>query len=1114
MIFTQRFISVKNGESKIDEPIVVYRGDYELEVRFTINNTRLGYVNSENLIESEHAEYGQFAILTPYGGNIFSSISKCIDGTVSFTLTKEMLDQIEEVGVYAFQIRLFDSNKNSRVTIPPIDYGFVVREPIASEDHDNSVNNAIVGYAISKVVKANEEPAYKTFDDHGEYNKTNWKTGDRISQGKLNKIEDAIYTVNHNGNMKMNALERVSANNFNILESVKADRDYVDSKVFTMENMGQDVKTAMTGGSVAVVGENTILSENIVDNQVVNNKLADNSVDGRSVSNCSLKWGTATAHSVFSHYADESAEINLHYLITIKNVIGNISSGSKIRLMCNVKNYSNDSLIIKGMGLGTTQYNDGRDYKNSGSVLRYLNVYNGDVEKNSGSILTGYAELNPYTYNITSDDPYLLVGITLPSTITKDYNFDIFNIHINVNGTEYYGDDIEIVYADMHRKDRFPTLSSVYNEFGNPIKIVDSLSTNDIIAEHVLENQIVNRGMFYGIDDFLYVKMKSTSDSAKWALITIPNPIGEFVAGDKISIKASCIDLYGRNGFFYAGLAGGKSSNGVDCYMERIYGFKSGASDNLTCKNTKTEHLCEFTMEYSPDDLFTGNNPNYLIVGVTQAINEIGKECEFIVFDISISKNGGEFIDLNLNDIVNHAVYSNDGATTEDSIIVHSKGLTKLIESNIDEKLISSNDINAVSKDKKTTGVFDISMDITKDNAYPWFIAIIDKKNLNFEDGLFKFKWKITSNDLEIGYNDNWCIGYVSGLDDKSLQSTLPGLTQYNSNHLYYDGTYLTGSVSSVYITGPKPDGYDNLCVGVRVWKNQNGSSVAGTNLNVHCENVGSINAFSYIDIFHGYTYTDSRVSVTYQDNEYIMTNKNVSEMMQSNNIGKYVSIIGDSISTFKGWIPEGQPVFYDGKKYGVTDAYKTWWNIAISELGMKLCVNNAWSGSRVTTTNGTAGAACMDRCQNLHTSEHEPDIIIVYIGINDFNRGVELGTYDGRSPIPETTTTFREAYGVMLDKILTRYQTARVFVATLPYCDRNDDENGFPEINGAGVPLPDYNNAIRELADAFGLDIIELSKCGITFQNRKLYLGDELHPNADGMKLVARKVVNTIRNS
>lgn len=42
--------------------------------------------------------------------------------------------------------------------------------------------------------------------------------------------------------------------------------------VWNMSNMGQDVKEAMTGGSVAVIGENVVLSENIVNGQVTYEK--------------------------------------------------------------------------------------------------------------------------------------------------------------------------------------------------------------------------------------------------------------------------------------------------------------------------------------------------------------------------------------------------------------------------------------------------------------------------------------------------------------------------------------------------------------------------------------------------------------------------------------------------------------------------------------------------------------------------------------------------------------------------------------------------------------------------------------------------------------------------
>lgn len=51
---------------------------------------------------------------------------------------------------------------------------------------------------------------------------------------------------------------------FEEIEYSKADKN----EVFTMANMGQDIKEAMTGGSVAVVGKNTILEENITNKQI------------------------------------------------------------------------------------------------------------------------------------------------------------------------------------------------------------------------------------------------------------------------------------------------------------------------------------------------------------------------------------------------------------------------------------------------------------------------------------------------------------------------------------------------------------------------------------------------------------------------------------------------------------------------------------------------------------------------------------------------------------------------------------------------------------------------------------------------------------------------------
>ena len=245
MIFTDRKITIRNGKSMINEPVILYRGDYEVSIRFTIMESKFRFKSGVNLVDSEKASHGQLAILTPYGGNVFSEIVKCEDGTVTFTLTKEMIDQLEEVGLYSFQIRLFDYYRESRVSIPPVEFGIEVREPVASEDHDNTVNNAIVGYSIAKVVDGLKEDVPDTFDDNGNYNKTDWETGDRISEGKLNKIEDAIDKINQNEKNDIAAMDKKVNSNYNVLRNeieatddaltiklnAKADVSYVNSKV-------------------------------------------------------------------------------------------------------------------------------------------------------------------------------------------------------------------------------------------------------------------------------------------------------------------------------------------------------------------------------------------------------------------------------------------------------------------------------------------------------------------------------------------------------------------------------------------------------------------------------------------------------------------------------------------------------------------------------------------------------------------------------------------------------------------------------------------------------------------------------------------------------------------
>ena len=138
MIFTDRTVIVQKGTGSINDPIILYRGDKDVEIRFTLSEGspfRYGSGASPNIIEKTEAAYGQLVINTPNNlPAIFSEVAPTNEGKIVFKITGEMIDEIDEVGNYSFQIRLFDENKNSRVTLPEVDNGIEIREPIASED--------------------------------------------------------------------------------------------------------------------------------------------------------------------------------------------------------------------------------------------------------------------------------------------------------------------------------------------------------------------------------------------------------------------------------------------------------------------------------------------------------------------------------------------------------------------------------------------------------------------------------------------------------------------------------------------------------------------------------------------------------------------------------------------------------------------------------------------------------------------------------------------------------------------------------------------------------------------------------------------------------------------
>lgn len=136
MIYTASKVTIKNYQATIDKTIILYRGDRNVEIQFEILESvyRQYKVEGSNVILNLNASYGQLVVQKPDYTHILSDIVPTQDGKVIFTIPGELIDETVEVGQYTFQIRLYNDDKTSRVTLPPVVGGIDIVEPIVSED--------------------------------------------------------------------------------------------------------------------------------------------------------------------------------------------------------------------------------------------------------------------------------------------------------------------------------------------------------------------------------------------------------------------------------------------------------------------------------------------------------------------------------------------------------------------------------------------------------------------------------------------------------------------------------------------------------------------------------------------------------------------------------------------------------------------------------------------------------------------------------------------------------------------------------------------------------------------------------------------------------------------
>lgn len=233
---------------------------------------------------------------------------------------------------------------------------------------------------------------------------------------------------------------------------------------------------------------------------------------------------------------------------------------------------------------------------------------------------------------------------------------------------------------------------------------------------------------------------------------------------------------------------------------------------------------------------------------------------------------------------------------------------------------------------------------------------------------------------------------------------------------------------------------------------------------------------------------------------------------------GKYLSVLGDSISAYSGYIPAGNTAYYTGANSGVTLVSDMWWYKVCEKLGMRPLVINAWSGSKVSSidaaTTPFTPMSDVARCQALHNGSILPDEILIFAGTNDYSKpNANIGTWTGATALPSDNNTFSNAYALMLSRIQTSYPNAKIYCCSLPIFVRTNTEKTSVEFNSEGKTIFEYNEVIRRAANLFGCSYIDLQGCGITRQNAyptycEDYSNTPTHPNALGHTVYADHIV------
>lgn len=201
----------------------------------------------------------------------------------------------------------------------------------------------------------------------------------------------------------------------------------------------------------------------------------------------------------------------------------------------------------------------------------------------------------------------------------------------------------------------------------------------------------------------------------------------------------------------------------------------------------------------------------------------------------------------------------------------------------------------------------------------------------------------------------------------------------------------------------------------------------------------------------------------------------------------KTISFLGDSYTTFEGYIPEGNAIWYfdplDTALTDVATVEDTWWHKVVAGGPFKLITNESYSGATISYT-GYNGDDYEDRSFITRLPRvGTPDILVILGGTNDSWAGAQVGEFKDEDIEKADLYFYRPALAKLFQDAEALLPCTRIlFVMNSELRE-------------------DITESSKEICEQYGIEFLQL-------ENIDKKAG---HPSVQGMDSIAKQVLDRL---